>query len=210
MKSIKRSFIMTILTSGLVLFAATGALAGASEKALPELKTVAHVDLEQYIGKWYEIATIPRNFEKVCAGRATAEYNILPNGSVRVLNSCDKANGKRKVAEGRALVTDSNSNAKLKVSFLHFANRWFFSLLGLKVSGDYWIVELGPDYSYSIVGHPSRGYAWILSRTPALDTATLKHIDGVLRSQGYDTCKLMTTIQDGGLSERKRLCDVVN
>jgi apolipoprotein D and lipocalin family protein len=175
---------------------------------LPPVETVAHVDLENYIGKWYEIAMIPHYFERMCVTRTTAEYEILPDGFIKVLNSCEKADGQRQVAEGRAKVADP-SNAKLKVTFVKIAGKYFFSILGIPVSGKYWIVELGPDYSYSIVADPTRDYAWILSRTPSLDMATLRHIDEVLRSQHYDTCRLLTTPQDGGLQVRKPLCQVI-
>jgi apolipoprotein D and lipocalin family protein len=101
---------------------------------VPELETAEHVDLERYIGTWFEIAKFPQRFEKGLVG-ITATYSMLPNGKVRVLNKGYKGdfNGNAKTAEGRAIVVDTKTNAKLKVSFF-----WPFT-------GDYWILELGKD-----------------------------------------------------------------
>jgi apolipoprotein D and lipocalin family protein len=75
------------------------------------------------------------------------------------------------------------SNAKLEVQFF-----WPFK-------GNYWIVDLGPDYEYAVVGHPARKYLWILSRTPRMDEATYQAILGRLREQGYDLSRLERTLQ---------------
>ena len=108
------------------------------------LKTVASVDLSRYMGKWYEIAAIPMYFERNCHGETTAEYTLLPDGLVKVVNSCDTASHKRIAAEGRAKVTDAKTNARLKVTFLNwFGWRWF-------AGGDYWITDL---FEISKEGH---------------------------------------------------------
>lgn len=173
-------------------------LAGWAKPA--EVKTVPSVDLNRYIGKWYEIAAIPMFFERNCHGNTTAEYTLLPDGLVKVVNSCDNAKRKRITAEGRAKVMDAKSNAKLKVTFLHlFGWRWF-------AGGDYWITDLAPDYSYALIGHPSRKYAWILSRTPSLPTETLEALSNKLKAQGYNPCELVSQKQNGGLQGRFSLC----
>jgi apolipoprotein D and lipocalin family protein len=77
---------------------------------------------------------------------------------------------------------DKGTNAKLKVSF--FRPFW----------GDYWIIDLGPGYEYAVVGHPSRTYLWILSRTPVMDAMVYEGILERLRAQGYDTTRLLRTV----------------
>ncbi len=151
------------------------------------LETVSHVDLARYAGTWYEIASYPQRFQKGCTG-TTATYTLRADGSVEVLNRCtrDSLNGRITVARGRARVVDRTSNAKLKVSFF-----WPFW-------GDYWIIDLGRDYEYAVVGHPSRKYLWILSRTPAMAPEVYEGILGRLREQGYDTGGLRRTLQDVG------------
>lgn len=167
------------------------------------VKTVSSVDLQRYMGKWYEIAVIPMFFERKCVGNATANYALLPDGLVKVTNSCDVANGKRMMAEGRGKVMDPKTNAKLKVTFLHLLGwRWF-------AGGDYWITGLDPEYSYAIIGHPKRKYGWILSRTPMLSKETLQQLSKQLEEQGYDPCDFDMTVQKAGLDTRQPLCKVV-
>ncbi len=169
-------------------------------RAQQELPVVPSVDLNQYIGKWYEIAAIPQSFQKNCVSNTTAEYSKAEDELLKVINSCEKADGSREVAEGRAKVVDATTNAKLKVTFVHIIF-WIF-----RFGGDYWIIDLAPDYSYAVVGHPDRTYAWILSRTPAMATEELKTLEEKMKSLGYDTCQILTSVQNGGLQDRIPLC----
>ena len=155
--------------------------------AAPPLRTVGRVDLSRYAGTWYEIAAIPQSFQKGCVA-TTATYTLRPDGEVDVLNRCrkERLDGEEKSAKGRAWVVDSETNAKLKVSFF-----WPFR-------GDYWIVDLDPDYRWAVVGHPDRTYGWILSRTPGMDEKTYEAILGRLREQAYDTARFGRTLQPAG------------
>ena len=119
------------------------------------LEVVQYVELEKYLGKWYEIARLPFRFEEGCTD-ITATYSLSKDGNVFVLNECLK-DGKLKQAKGKAKVVDKSTGAKLKVTFF-----WPFS-------ADYWIIILGENYEYAVVGSPSRKYLWILSRTPQMD-----------------------------------------
>lgn len=166
-------------------------------------QTVDSVDLKRYMGQWHEIAAIPMFFERKCVGNTWATYNLLPNGQVEVKNSCEIKSGQRISSIGRAKVVDSKSNAKLKVTFLNLLG-WRFWL-----GGDYWIIDLDTDYRYAVVGHPSRHYGWILSRTPALPLSILSDIRKKLILQGYDPCLFLTTPQLGGLAEKRSLCQMV-
>jgi len=144
------------------------------------------VDLARYAGTWYEIASYPQRFQKGCTG-TMATYTLRPNGSVEVVNRCarDSLDGRITVARGRARVVDRRTNAKLKVTFF-----WPFW-------GDYWIIDLGRDYEYAVVGHPGRKYLWVLCRTPHMDDAVYAGILDRLRTQGYDTTRLVRTVQVG-------------
>jgi apolipoprotein D and lipocalin family protein len=151
---------------------------------LPPLETVAHVDLSRYVGTWYEIASFPQSFQRGCTG-TTATYRLRKDGDVDVLNRCRKGSldGKEKSAQGRARIVDRSTNAKLEVSF--FRPFW----------GDYWIIDLADDYSYAVVGHPGRDYLWILARTPTMADATYQGIVARLRAHGYETARLVRTLQ---------------
>jgi apolipoprotein D and lipocalin family protein len=175
----------------------------AMAQANQEVETVEYVDLNQYLGKWYEVASIPQSFQKQCISNTTAEYSLDQDGLIVVINSCETADGSRSIAEGRARVEDKDSNAKLKVTFVKIFD-WVFAF-----GGNYWIIDLGANYEYALVGDPTRDYAWILSRTPAVDMEFFKAADAKFREQGYDTCKILTSIQDGGTETRQALCEVV-
>jgi len=144
-----------------------------------ELKTVEHVDVKRYMGTWFEIAKLPQRFEKGLVG-IKANYTLLPDGKVEVLNSGYKEgfNGKMKTIKGKAWVADTATNAKLKVSFF-----WPFT-------GNYWIIELGKDYEYAVVGDESRKYLWILSRTPQMDEALYNELLKRVQDRGFDVSKV--------------------
>ncbi len=144
-----------------------------------ELKTVAHVDLERYLGKWYEIARYDHRFERGCS-EVEAIYTKRDDGMIGVLNRCFvKDSNKTKEANGRAKVADEETNSKLKVTFF-----WPFY-------GNYWIIELAEDYRFVVVSEPKKEYFWILSRTPVMEQADL---DGILEratTLGFDARKLI-------------------
>ena len=145
------------------------------------LEVVPHVELEKYLGKWYEIAHLPAKFQEGC-NETTATYTLSKDGSISVLNQSIK-DGKMKQAKGKAKVVDKNSNAKLKVTFF-----WPFY-------GDYWIIKLGNNYDYSVVGTPNRKYLWILSRTPQMDDKLYSKLIEYAKSKGFEVNKLIKTLQ---------------
>jgi lipocalin len=129
------------------------------------------------MGSWYEIARYEHSFEKGMT-HVKANYSLLPDGTIRVLNSGMK-NGKKKEIEGKARKKkDSNSNSKLEVSFF----LWFYS--------DYFVFELDDNYQYAVIGSSSDKYLWILSRTPQLPQSTINDLLIKIKKRGYDTSKL--------------------
>jgi apolipoprotein D and lipocalin family protein len=153
-----------------------------------EPKVVKNVDLKKYAGLWYEIAKIPNSFQNHCKSGTTAQYKLREDGKIEVINSCIDEDGEKDVAEGIAKIADESLNAKLEVSFVR--------ILGISLFwGDYWIIGLGENYEYAVVGTPSRKYGWILSRTPKLADEKLKETFEILKSQGYDPNKFEMTLQ---------------
>ncbi len=146
------------------------------------LEVVPHVELEKYLGKWYEIAHLPARFQEGCT-ETTATYTLSKDGNVSVLNECIR-NGRVKQAKGKAKVVDKASGAKLKVTFF-----WPFY-------GDYWIIKLGKDYGYAVVGTPNRKYLWILNRTPQMDDKLFSEIVDFVKSKGFNTENLIRTMQN--------------
>ena len=151
---------------------------------IPPLKAVPELDLQRYMGTWYEIARYPNRFQDSCDSDVVAKYSMLSDGKVQVINSCSEGAGRKiKESRGKAWVPDSAANAKLKVSFF-----WPFS-------GDYWVIDIGSSYEYAVVGTPSRRYLWILSREPGIDVKTYIEILQRLRLQGYDPNLLLEAHQ---------------
>lgn len=144
---------------------------------------VARVELSRMQGKWFEIAALPRLSQAGCTG-TTAEYRLESPSELLVVNECHEGtlSGPLKRVAARAVATDAAMPAKLSLDF-GFAY------------GDYWILEVGAAYEYAVVGHPTRDYLWILSRSRVLQQATL---DGVLaraRAQGFPVGILAYTPQ---------------
>jgi apolipoprotein D and lipocalin family protein len=148
------------------------------------LETVSYVDLQKYMGTWYEISAFPQRFQKGCHC-SKAEYKLHPEGYVEVRNSCRKNSpiGKLDKAVGKAFVKDKKTNAKLKVQFF-----WPFK-------GDYWIIDLAPDYSYAVVGAPNRDYLWILSRQKQMGKAQYDKIVAGIQQKGFDVSRLVLSDQ---------------
>ncbi|MCX2741286.1 lipocalin family protein [Pontibacter anaerobius] len=171
-----------ILTAGAVL--AGVALVSSYSRSHAPLKTVPHVDLHRYMGRWYEIARLPQRYEKGCHC-VYAEYSLNPEGYVEVKNTCHKGgpNGKTSTAEGKGFPVGGSNNSKLRVQFF-----WPFR-------GDYWILELDPDYHYVLVGSPDRESLWVLSRTPTLDQDVLEHLVQLADQKGFPVEKLQLTDQ---------------
>jgi apolipoprotein D and lipocalin family protein len=171
-----------------LLFAAipTLALAEAGPAKPRPLESVPNVDLTRYVGTWYEIASFPQWFQKGCTG-TTATYTLRADGTIDVLNRCARKtlSGKVTLAKGRARVGSEKNPARLRVSF-----QWPFW-------ADYWIIALGANYEYAVVGHPNRNYLWILSRTPTMAPAVYDGILQRLRAQEYDVSRLQRTLQPG-------------
>ena len=148
------------------------------------LETVSQVDINRYMGKWYEIASFPQRFQKGCRA-TTATYTLSAKGYVIVENQCNKdsVQGKLSYIKGKAFVEENSGNAKLKVQFF-----WPFK-------AKYWIIDLAEDYSYAVVGHPNRKYLWILSRTPKMNEHVYHQILNRLKGKGFDLAKLQVTQQ---------------
>ena len=137
--------------------------------------TVKSVDLNRYVGRWYEIAKFDHIFERGL-DFAMANYTLREDGKIDVLNTGVK-DGRAKDAKGIAKTT--NISGLLKVSFFGP----FYS--------DYRILMLDTNYQYALVGGSNENFLWILSRTPQLDDATRSLILAEAEKRGYNTSKLV-------------------
>jgi len=159
------------------------------QEDLPPVQTVDYVDLGRYDGLWYEVARTTNFFQIGCVA-TTATYGLLSESSVSVFNACYNVfSGQDEAIAGVATVVDPQTNAKLKVSFD-----------GVPTSGDYWIIDLvesSPegDYTYAVVGEPTRNFVFILSRTPRANPQVLDQLYANLEAQYYDVSKIHRSLQ---------------
>jgi len=150
--------------------------------------TVDQVDVERYLGRWYEIALLPNMFQGGCARNTNATYGLRDDGLISVTNRCTTKGGDTVSITGVAKPQDPARNAKLKVSF--------FSLFGIQFFlGDYWVMEVGEDYDYALVGHPTRKWGWILAREPHPPEERIQAWLEKMADFGYDPDKFVRTPQ---------------
>tara|TARA_R110002033_G_scaffold145020_1_gene182862 strand:+ start:3284 stop:3826 length:543 start_codon:yes stop_codon:yes gene_type:complete len=153
-----------------LLGACAGSPGPVGNSAVPE--PAKAVELDRYLGKWYEMARYEASFQKDCEG-VTADYGLREDGKISVVNSCTR-DGKTTTADGKAKVVEGSGNAKLKVSFFG------------PFYGDYWILDRADDYSWAIVGEPSGRYLWMLTREAQPEPAVRALIEARVRELGYD------------------------
>lgn len=142
-----------------------------SARSTADIPPVQNFSLEKYLGTWYEIARLPHSFERDVA-QAKAEYVLMPDGKVKVINSGLK-NGAPKSVEGVAVMKGAADIGELRVSFF----RPFY--------GDYRIIYLTPDYTVAMVTSSTRDYFWLLARTPEVKLSTLRECLAMAEKWGF-------------------------
>jgi apolipoprotein D and lipocalin family protein len=139
------------------------------------------VELKKYVGRWYEVARVPNQFEKGTNCEApNADYEQDAKGAVTVVQTCHQKapNGPEKTYKASAQILDPGVNAKFKLIFY------------VVVARDYWVLDHAQDYSWAIVGDPTGKYLWLFSRQPAVSPVVRSVMLARARTLGYDTAKL--------------------
>jgi apolipoprotein D and lipocalin family protein len=173
-----------------LVLAALGVMAAlvspAATADTPPLVAVATLELERYVGTWYQVAWFPNRFQRQCVSDTRAAYRGQTNGRIEVINTCRLADGTTDRARGEARPVGALSDgqlqpAALQVSFLPHLLRW--TGIGW---GSYWVIQLADDYRYAVVSEPTREFLWVLSRTPMLGDSDRRQIREKLTAQGFD------------------------
>lgn len=148
------------------------------------LKKVDTVDTQKFMGRWYVISNIPTFIEK---GAHNAIETYTWNDKEKRIDidfrfNKDAPDGELKVYPQKAWVYSDSGNEWRVQPFwpLKFA---------------YLIIDLAPDYSWTVIGVPNRNYVWIMARTPSLDKTTYDGIIGRLKNQNYDVEKIQLVPQ---------------
>ncbi|WP_188692873.1 lipocalin family protein [Silvimonas amylolytica] len=145
------------------------------------VQSVPTLEVDRYLGTWYEIGHLPMFFQRLCASDTTALYSKNTDGTIAVTNTCRHEDRQLDTARGTATVIPNSGNARLKVQFF-----WPFS-------GDYWVIGLAPDYHWALVGSPNNKYLWLLSRSPTLAQTDVDTALQIARRQGFDLEKFIYT-----------------
>ena len=185
MKLSAASFASLALSLGLAAATTVGLAAALPAcQHQPALDVAQNVDLNRFQGKWFEVAKLPRPTQLDCNG-TTAFYTLKSDGTMSVVNECKigSLTGSPRAVTMSAKVPDASVPAKLSLDF------------GGGFYGDYWILAVGDSYEYAVVGHPTREYLWILSRTPVLEASKLQAAIDLASSRQFDTSRLEYTTQ---------------
>lgn len=142
------------------------------------------VDLNHYMGTWYEQVRLPNRFQKECAAQVSAHYELLADGTVTVQNQCMTKAGELTTAEGIARLQTKQKLTNNAILEVRFAPTWLSWLPA--VWGDYWIMRIAGNYEYSLVGTPDRDYLWVLSREENADPAIVQELLEYAGEQGFD------------------------
>ena len=159
-------------------------LAAAQPSTAQSVTPVPRLDLKQFSGTWYEIARYPLKREKTCIGDA---FNLIAAGDkpnrLLLVASCKTRTTYPNVRNANLRSQDKSGDGKLKLSFT-----WPFS-------SKYWVLALGPDYQWSLIGSPNRKNLWIFSRSATLKPDILAEIESQAAAQGFSSAKLVMTPQ---------------
>jgi apolipoprotein D and lipocalin family protein len=152
----------------------------ASSGVIP-LQPVQHIELKRYTGLWYDIAHYPSKYQDGCQD-SVVRFSLRDDGEIDVLNSCrDKRKGELHHADGLGWVTDSASNARLKISYF-----WPFRK-------EYVIIDQGKEYEYSVVCTTDRKNLWIIARAPIISKDIFERILSNIEKQGFHRDNLIKT-----------------
>ena len=162
------------------MITAAVALAGCVSGPKVNNAPVAALDLNRYLGEWYEIARFDHSFERGVE-QAKANYTQNADGTIKVVNTGIR-DGKPKTAIGKGKKTDTPG--LLRVSFFG------------PFYADYRVMLIDKDYSHALVGSGSADYLWILSRLPELSETAKSELLAEAQRRGYDAGELIWVRQD--------------
>ncbi len=142
----------------------------------------------RYAGRWYEVARLSSTREKHCVSDVTLRLTLRDDTRMDVITSCRTSDGKLREMRGVGRTRGSGSSGKLEIRYAPA----FFSFIR-RVWKDHWILGLGPDYTWTVVGMPSRDHLWILSRLPEMSTSSYQQALEIADGNGFDIRQVVKT-----------------
>lgn len=167
------------------------------------LTPVASLDVERYLGTWHQVAAVPQPFNLICARDTQANYQSIDSTNLRVENTCTTWTGQENRIVGNARVNDTATNAQLHVSFPGVPTQE-----DLDGPTNYIVAYIADDYSWALVGSPSRTSGFVLSRSPEVSVDKFREIRRIVESEGYDSRLILTSPTAGGATAIEQLSSV--
>lgn len=199
----------SIIAAFVAVLTGLGLLAGTSAANAAPLKPVPSLDVQRYLGTWWQLATVPSFFGIRCARDTNATYTLINKTTIGVNNKCTSPFGQIDGVKGKATVVDTTTNAQLSVRFPFTPN-------SIDPGGrpNYivaWLQEgrtPTAPYRYAIVGDPTRSSGFLLSRDKVVPTSELRRLRGEIERVGYNSCTFLISPTTGGRSDYSPLCTV--
>jgi apolipoprotein D and lipocalin family protein len=142
-------------------------------------ETVSKVDLKRFGGTWYSLASIPTMFDKG-SRETTTHYNLNKDNYYNVVTTCKQPDNSIKTVTSKIFTDGGDRAGEMKAQFI-----W-------PIKVDYWIIDLAPDYSWAVVGHPDYRFLFIMSRKPQMDKKQYDEIVAKCKAMGYPTENLVS------------------
>ena len=157
----------------------TALISGCAGQNPSPIKPVAYVNLNQFMGDWYVIASIPTVIETE-AYNAIESYQLEKDGSINTTFVFRKGgfDGPEKRYNPRGFVVENTGNAVWGMQFI-----WPFK-------SEFIIAYLDKDYTSTIIARNARDYVWIMARTPFINDSQYQELTKTVANLGYDVSKL--------------------
>ena len=132
--------------------------------SLPPLRPRAQaIDTMKFMGNWFVIAVKPTYFE-IGASNSVENYKWnekLQQVDILFTYTMGKSN---KAITQTGFIQNPSVNTEWKLQPF-----WPLKL-------PYYILEVSDDYSYTVIGYPSREYVWIMARSKTMDEVVYEGI----------------------------------
>lgn len=186
------SFTFTLISSAFLCAFSSNIFADPTSNNSTKEVTVSpdHIEIDKYLGVWYEIARKPNSFQKKCKKNVMTIYTYNENGNLGIDNRCINRTGDVQKIAAEAFIENSPFNSKFKISFLPESIRWI-----PVVRENYWILKVDANYQMALVGEPDRHNLWLLSRNPHPDQAVVSEFLEYAKAEGYNLKDLIMTVQ---------------
>jgi apolipoprotein D and lipocalin family protein len=174
-----------------------------ARSAKPASPALSSLDIQGYMGTWYQVAHYPNRFQDQCVKDSTATYKLLPDGRVEVINRCATDGGLEQVA-GVAEPRDSSivdgrlEPARLRVAFVPWWMRAVSAFWGA-----YDVVYMSASRDTVVVSEPSQQYLWVLSRKSTIDASRWNEVREFLQRAGFDLARVKRDVHSPSGSSKE-------